>query len=112
MDKKVQKKVAVIGSGISGISSAYFLSSKYKVHLFEKNDYLGGHTRTLNMSNDDNLPIDTGFIVFNEKNYPDLTNFFKLLKVDYKDSNMSFAVSNKIPDIEYSGKNIFTLFTN
>ncbi len=109
----MKEKIAIIGSGISGLSTAYLLSDKYDVYLYEKNNRLGGHTRTLYVDEISNkIPIDTGFIVFNEKNYPDLTNFFKLLKVDYKDSNMSFAVSNKIPDIEYSGKNIFTLFTS
>ena len=72
MNNFIQKKIAVIGSGISGLSVSYFLSSKYKVHLFEKNNYLGGHTRTVKLKSDDNLAIDTGFIVYNDKNYPDL----------------------------------------
>ena len=109
----MKKKIAIVGSGISGLSAAYLLSNKYDVYLYEKNNRLGGHTRTLYVDeSSEKIPIDTGFIVFNEKNYPDLTNFFKLLKVDYSDSDMSFAVSNKIPNIEYSGKNIFTLFAN
>ncbi len=109
----MRKKIAIIGSGISGLSAAYLLSKKYEVYLFEKNTRLGGHTRTIYV--DDNLKkisVDTGFIVFNEKNYPDLTKFFNLLKIDCRDSNMSFAVSNKLPDIEYSGKTFFTLFAN
>ena len=92
----MKEKIAIIGSGISGLSAAHFLSKKYDVYLFEKKNRLGGHTRTINV--DENLrkiPIDTGFIVFNEENYPDLTKFFQLLKIDYKDSDMSFAVSNK-----------------
>ncbi|MDC6448291.1 NAD(P)-binding protein, partial [Alphaproteobacteria bacterium] len=72
MNNSSQKKIAIIGSGISGISASYFLSSKYKVHLFEKNSYFGGHTRTINVSTDNDIPIDTGFIVYNNKNYPDL----------------------------------------
>ena len=64
------------------------------------------------MNQSKKIPIDTGFIVFNEKNYPDLTKFFQLLKIDCRDSNMSFAVSNKLPNIEYSGKTFFTLFAN
>ena len=82
------------------------------IYLKKKNR-LGGHTRTINV--DENLskiPIDTGFIVFNEQNYPDLTKFFQLLKIDYRDSNMSFAISNKSPKIEYSGKTFFSLFAN
>ncbi len=109
----MKEKIAIIGSGISGLSAAYLLSEKYDVHLFEKNKRLGGHTRTLYVEESSKkIPIDTGFIVFNEKNYPDLTKFFQLLKVESKDSDMSFAVSNKIPSIEYSGKSIFTLFAN
>ena len=106
----MQKKIAVIGSGISGISAAYILSSKYKIHLFEKNDYFGGHTRTVNILNDNNLPIDTGFIVYNNKNYPDLIKFFNHLGVTTTDSDMSFAVSDSFANIEYGGKNFRSLF--
>jgi len=109
----VKEKVAVIGSGISGLSAAYFLSKKYDVHLYEKNKRLGGHTRTLYVEDiSKKIPIDTGFIVFNEKNYPDLTKFFQTLKINCRDSDMSFAVSNKIPNVEYSGKTFFSLFSN
>ncbi len=109
----MKEKIAVIGSGISGLSAAYFLSRKYEVFLYEKNKRLGGHTRTLYVDElSKKIPIDTGFIVFNEKNYPDLTNFFQLLKVDYRESDMSFAVSNNVPNIEYSGKTFFSLFAN
>ena len=105
-----QKKIAVIGSGIAGISASYFLSSKYKVDLFEKNNYLGGHTRTINVSTDNNIPIDTGFIVFNNKTYPDLIKFFDHLNVQTLYSDMSFAVSDIFSNIEYGGKNLLTLF--
>ena len=64
----MKERIAVIGSGISGISSAYFLSKNFDVHLFEKEDRLGGHTRTIFIKEDNNIPIDTGFIVFNENN--------------------------------------------
>ena len=77
-----KQKIAVIGSGIAGLSTSFFLSKFFDVHLFEKNSKLGGHTRTVNFThNNKELSIDTGFIVFNEKNYPDLTSFFKYLKV-------------------------------
>ena len=109
----MKEKIAVIGSGISGLSAAYLLSEKYDVHVYEKNKRLGGHTRTLSVyDNSRKIPIDTGFIVFNEKNYPDLTKFFETLKIECRDSDMSFSVSNKRPKIEYSGKSIFTLFAN
>ena len=105
-----KKKIAVIGSGISGISAAYFLSSKYEVDLFEKNNYLGGHTRTVKITADNNISIDTGFIVFNDKNYPDLIKFFDHLNVNSLNSEMSFAVSDIFYNIEYGGKNFRTLF--
>ena len=109
----MKEKIAIIGSGISGLSAAYLLSKKYDVYLYEKNKRLGGHTRTLYVGDySKKIPIDTGFIVFNEKNYPDLTKFFQILNIDYRDSDMSFAVSNKVPSIEYSGKTIFSLFAN
>ena len=73
-------KIAVIGSGISGLSSAYYLSKKHKVDLFEKEDHFGGHAHTIDIDYDKagkkNLPIDIGFIVFNYKTYPNLINFF------------------------------------
>ena len=105
-----KKKIAVIGSGISGISASYLLSSKYDVHLFEKNNYLGGHTRTIKVSTDNNLSIDTGFIVFNDRNYPDLIKFFDHLDVQTANSAMSFAVSDVDYNIEYGGKNLKSLF--
>ena len=106
-----KNRIAVVGSGISGLSAALFLSKNFEVHLFEKNKILGGHTRTINFLEDNkNLSIDTGFIVFNEKNYPDLVSFFKFLDVPIENSNMSFSVSNKYPDLEYGGSNLNTLF--
>tara|TARA_Y100000590_G_scaffold463973_1_gene632169 strand:+ start:633 stop:1931 length:1299 start_codon:yes stop_codon:yes gene_type:complete len=110
VNKDLQKKIAVVGSGISGISSAFILSSKYKVHLFEKNNYFGGHTRTINVSDDNNLAIDTGFIVYNDKNYPDLIKFFNHLDILTSNSDMSFAVSDNFAKVEYGGKNLKSLF--
>ena len=110
MNRDLRKKIAVIGSGISGISSAFILSSKYEVHLFEKNDYFGGHTRTINVLDDNNLAIDTGFIVYNDKNYPDLIKFFNHLDILTSNSDMSFAVSDSFTKVEYGGKNLKSLF--
>ena len=107
-----KEKIAIIGSGISGLSASLFLSKNFDVHLFEKNKILGGHTRTINLRNSDNnsLCIDTGFIVFNNKNYPDLVSFFKFLDVDTENSNMSFSVSCKSPNLEYGGTSLNSLF--
>ena len=93
-------KIAVIGSGISGLSSAYFLSKKFKVDLFEKDDHFGGHSFTYEIKEGDKIiPVDLGFIVFNELTYPNLINFFKELKVPFEKSNMSFSVSVKNSNI-------------
>ena len=106
-------KIAVIGSGISGLSSAYYLSKKYKVDLFEKDDHFGGHSYTYEIKEKDKIvPVDLGFIVFNEVTYPNLIRFFKHLNVPYEKSDMSFSVSIKNSNIEYSGSGLGGLFAN
>jgi uncharacterized protein len=108
-------KIAVIGSGISGLSSAYFLSKKYKVDLFEKEDCFGGHSYTVDIKTKDTnetISLDLGFIVFNKETYPNLISFFKDLNISYEKSNMSFSVSVKNSNIEYSGNGIKGLFSN
>ncbi len=108
-------KIAVIGSGISGLGAAYFLSKKHKVDLFEKENHFGGHSYTVEVpKNDKNelISLDLGFIVFNEITYPNLVNFFKDLNIPYEKSNMSFSVSVKNSNIEYSGNGIKGLFSN
>jgi len=106
-------KIAVIGSGISGLSSAYYLSKKYKVDLFEKDDHFGGHSYTYEIKERDKIvPVDLGFIVFNEITYPNLMRFFKHLNVPYEKSDMSFSVSIKNSNIEYSGSGLGGLFAN
>ena len=87
-------KIAVIGSGISGLSSAYYLSKKHQVDLFEREDHFGGHSHTLDLIIDKRkLAVDIGFIVFNHETYPNLINFFKEINVDIEKSDMSFSVS-------------------
>ncbi len=106
-------KIAVIGSGISGLSSAYFLSKKFKVDLFEKEDHFGGHSFTYNIKEGDKfVPVDLGFIVFNKVTYPNLVNFFNELNVPYEKSDMSFSVSIKNTNIEYSGSGLGGIFAN
>ena len=98
-------KIAVIGSGISGLSASYFLSKKHRVDLYEKDDRFGGHSYTLNIQydvkNKKKIDVDIGFIVFNEKTYPNLINFLKELDVKYEKSDMSFSVSVNKSNIEY-----------
>ena len=108
-------KIAVIGSGISGLAAAHFLSKRYKVDLFEKNDHFGGHAHTVEVSTNDSkekISIDLGFIVFNKINYPNLVKLFEKLQVNYEKSNMSFSVSVKNSNIEYSGSGLKGLFGN
>ncbi len=109
-------KIAVIGSGISGLSSAYYLSKKHKVDLFEKEDHFGGHAHTIDIDYDKDgkksLPIDIGFIVFNYKTYPNLINFFSENNIEIEKSDMSFSVSIKGKNIEYCGKGLNGIFIN
>ena len=108
-------KIAVIGSGISGLGAAHFLSKKHQVDLFEKNDHFGGHSYTVEVpldNSNETIAVDLGFIVFNKINYPNLVDLFDKLQVDYEKSNMSFSVSVKNSGIEYSGNGLKGLFTN
>ena len=97
-------KIAIIGSGISGLSSALLLSQKHDITLIESDNRFGGHSNTVNVIEQENtIPVDTGFIVYNELNYPNLVGFFKWLEVETISSDMSFAVSARDGDLEYSG---------
>ena len=97
-------KIAIIGSGISGLSSALLLSQKHEITLIESDNRFGGHANTVNVIEQENtIPVDTGFIVYNELNYPNLVGFFKWLEVETISSDMSFAVSARDGDLEYSG---------
>jgi len=108
-------RVAVIGSGISGLGAAHFLSKKHKIDLFEKNDHFGGHSYTAEIflkNTNEKISLDLGFIVFNKINYPNLVNLFENLQVNYEKTSMSFSVSIKNSNIEYSGSGFRGLFAN
>ena len=106
-------KIAVIGSGISGLSSAYYLSKHHKVDLYEQSDHFGGHSYTYDIKEEDKtVPVDLGFIVFNELTYPNLINFFNELNVPFEKSNMSFSVSVKNTNVEYGGSGFNAIFAN
>lgn len=103
-------KLAVIGSGISGLSAFWLLSKSYDVTLYEKNNRPGGHSNTIMVKTKLGLiPVDTGFIVYNEKNYPNLIRFFEHLKVETQPSEMSFSVSKDSGNFEYSGGDLLGL---
>ena len=106
------KKIAVIGSGISGISAAYYLNKlKYDVSIFESNEYFGGHTNTQELEiNGVKSPVDTGFLVHNDRTYPNLIDFFNELKIETSPSEMSFSVMRKSDGITWAGSNLLTIF--
>ena len=106
-------KIAVIGSGISGLSTAFYLSRNHKVDLFEKDDHFGGHSYTYDIKEGNkSIPVDLGFIVFNKQTYPNLINFFENLQIPFEKSDMSFSVSIKGTNIEYGGKGLKAIFAN
>jgi len=103
--------VAVIGSGIAGLASAWLLSKRHRVTLFEKDDRPGGHSNTVSLPGPSGpMAVDTGFIVYNEPSYPNLTALFRHLGVETKASDMSFAVSLDGGALEYSGSGLAGLF--
>ena len=96
------RNIAVIGAGISGMGAAYALAQHHRVTLYESGATLGGHARTIVAGRNGNQPVDTGFIVFNYANYPNLTKLFDELNVPVCKSNMSFGASLKGGEIEYA----------
>ena len=106
-------KIAVVGSGISGLSAAYYLSKKHYVDLFEKEDHFGGHSHTLDiLINGKKISVDIGFIDFNHQTYPNLINFFLENEVEIEKSDMSFSVSVQDTNFEYSGQGLRGIFAN
>lgn len=101
------QKIAIIGSGIAGMGAAYMLNPHHDITLYEQSSVVGGHSRTVDIGN---VAIDTGFIVFNDKNYPHLTALFTHLNVPIAKSNMSFGVSIDNGFLEYSTQSPLALF--
>jgi len=96
--------IAIVGSGISGLSAAWLLSERHDVTVFEASDRVGGHSNTVEFETASGpVAVDTGFIVYNEVTYPNLTALFRMLDVPTAASNMSFAVSMDDGVFEYSG---------
>lgn len=111
MTQTTCKKIAVIGSGISGLGVASLLHPHHQITVFEKNDYLGGHSRTLSVTTaEGQVPVDTGFIVFNKRNYPLLTRMFEHLEVPICASDMSFGVSIDGGWLEYGTQKLSHMF--
>jgi len=106
------QKIAVVGCGVSGLTAAWLLARRHEVHLFEKNAYLGGHTRTLRVPDgpDAGTPVDTGFIVMNHRNYPLFSRVLAELGVELEDSSMTFSYSDRETGYGYAGNGLASLF--
>ena len=106
-----RKHIAIIGTGISGLSAAYMLHPHHAITVYEKNAYLGGHSRTLDVATPEGMiAVDTGFIVFNYRNYPLLTGLFHHLGVPVVKSDMSFGASINHGWLEYGTQHLSNLF--
>lgn len=105
------EKLAIIGTGIAGMSCAHFLQNKFDITIFEQNNYVGGHTNTCYVPEDEkHIPIDTGFIVCNNENYPNLMKLFQELDVPLQKTKMSFAAQIIHDKLEYCGSSLAMLF--
>ena len=105
------QRIAVVGSGISGLASAWLLSQQHAVTLYEAGDYLGGHTHTVDVTVEGiSHPVDTGFLVYNSQTYPNLTALFAYLGVASVETEMSFSVSLEEPRLEWAGSSLATVF--
>jgi predicted NAD/FAD-binding protein len=104
-------RIAIIGGGISGLVAAYLLQGEHEVTLFEANDYVGGHTHTIDVERwGQHYAVDTGFIVFNEKTYPNFVKLLKRLGVASQPSHMTFSFRSEPDDREYSAHSLNTIF--
>ncbi len=104
-------KIAIVGSGISGLYAAHYLSKQHQITVYEANSILGGHTDTHNIDlGEKTYAVDTGFIVFNEHNYVNFCQFLKDLKVESQPSVMTFSVADAISGLEYNGTDLDKLF--
>lgn len=103
--------IAIIGSGISGLTSAYLLNRRHEITLFEVSDWVGGHTHTVDVTVDgQRYAVDTGFIVFNDWTYPNFIRLLGQLGVGFKPTEMSFSVTDPDSGLEYNGNNFNSLF--
>ena len=111
MNSQTRPRVAIVGSGISGLTAAYRLQPQVEIDVFEQNDWIGGHTHTVNISlNGISYAVDTGFIVLNEWTYPRFLNLLSEIGLAHLDTDMSFSVMSETTGIEYAGTNLSTLF--
>lgn len=106
-----KQRLAVIGGGIAGLGAAWLLRKRYEVTVFEREGHIGGHSNTVEVEEDGRqIPIDTGFMVFNKVTYPYLLRLFEELRVPIKPTEMSFSVRHDELDIEYNGMGLNRVF--
>ncbi|GMQ47019.1 NAD(P)/FAD-dependent oxidoreductase [Vibrio sp. 10N] len=104
-------KIAIVGTGISGLTCGYYLHKDHEVTLYEANDYIGGHTATIDIEhNGKQYAVDTGFIVYNDRTYPNFIKMMNEVGVKGNPTQMSFSVKNAANGLEYNGHTIPTLF--
>ncbi|MBT8084578.1 MAG: NAD(P)-binding protein, partial [Woeseia sp.] len=104
-------KIAIVGSGIAGNTAAWLLRDQHDITVFESADYVGGHTNTVDVdSSAGPLAVDTGFIVFNDRTYPEFSRLLGAIGQPWQPSVMSFSVRNDDIDLEYNGASLNTLF--
>lgn len=107
----MSKTLAIVGSGISAMTVAHYLKNDYQITIFDKNDYLGGHTHTHELEEvNKKIKVDTGFIVFNKETYPSMLRLFDELGVAKQESNMSFSVYNQQNNLQYASTGVASLF--
>lgn len=107
----MKKRIAIIGTGISGLTCGYLLHKTHDITVYEANDYIGGHTATKDVTVDgQQYAIDTGFIVFNDWTYPNFNKLMNQIGVNAQPTEMSFSVKNFAQNLEYNGNNINSLF--
>ena len=106
-----RQSIAIIGTGISGLTCAHHLAPHHDLTIYESEDYIGGHTHTVQVQKGGEISdIDTGFIVFNDHNYPEFIKIMNSIGVSYQPTEMSFSVRNDAIDLEYNGNTINSLF--
>ncbi len=107
----MKQRIAIVGTGIAGLTCAHLLHREHHIEVFEANDYIGGHTATKTVSEGDRaLAIDTGFIVFNDWTYPNFIKLMNSLGVESQPSEMSFSVVSQAANLEYNGHDLNSLF--
>jgi predicted NAD/FAD-binding protein len=105
------RKLAIIGSGISGLTAAYYLHKVHDIHLFERDNRIGGHSNTIDLElPEGTIPVDTGFIVHNDRTYPNFIKLMEELDIKTQDTEMSFSMKDEASGLEYNGGNFNKLF--